>query len=114
MLSVFPELLFLSTFAPLAMRIALVAVLALTAWQQTSRPGLLAKGSAFIQVVAAAALIAGAWTQPTALAVAIWLAASVFVRDMRTFPRSTVALAVVMALSLVVTGPGAFSFDLPL
>lgn len=114
MLSIFPELLFLSTFSALALRLSLVAILGLTAWQHVSRRELLVRGWALLEIAAAAALLAGAWTQPVALIAAVWLFASLFVKEMRLFQKSTIALAIVMALSLVVTGPGAFAFDLPL
>lgn len=114
MLSLFPELLFLAPFSALALRLALSVLLALTAWAHSSRPGGLAKAWAFFEIVVATALFSGAWTQAGALVAVVWLFASLFVREMRTFPQSTIILALVVALSLVVTGPGAFSIDLPL
>lgn len=114
MLSVFPELLFLAPFSALALRLSLAVILALTAWAHASRPAILPRVWAVGEVAAAAALVAGAWTQPVALLVAMWLIAGLYVRDMRMFPKSTVILALIMCLSLVVSGPGAFAFDLPL
>ncbi len=114
MLSLFPEILFLAPFAALILRVALALLLALTAWAHVSRPETLARAWALIEMAAAVALLLGAWTQAAALAAAVWLFASLFVREMRIFPKSTVILALIIALSLVLTGPGPFSFDLPL
>ncbi len=114
MLSLFPDLLFLAPFSALALRVALAALLALTAWRHVSEPQNLARAWAILEIAAAVAIFVGAWTQAAALAAAVWLFASLFVKEMRAFPKSTAVLAIIIALSLVVTGPGPFSFDLPL
>lgn len=114
MLSLFPELLFLAPFSALVLRLSLTVLLGLTAWAHVSRPSMLMRAWALGEVVLAAALLVGAWTQPAALIAAVWLFASIFVRDMRLFSKSTVILAIIICLSLAVTGPGAFAFDLPL
>lgn len=114
MLSLFPELLFLAPFSALALRLSIAVLLSLTAWGHVSRPRMLMRAWALGEVVLAAALLVGAWTQPAALIAAVWLFSSIFVRDMRLFSRSTIILAIVVCLSLAVTGPGAFAFDLPL
>jgi hypothetical protein len=114
MLVTFPEILFLAPFSALALRVVLAVLLGLAAWAHAERPQALPRAWALLEAGATIALIGGAWTQPVALVVAVWLFASLFVRDMRIFPQSTVLLALVMALSLVVTGAGALAFDLPL
>jgi uncharacterized membrane protein YphA (DoxX/SURF4 family) len=114
MLSLFPEVLFLAPFAALLLRVALAVFLALTAWAHMSRPEILARAWALVEIAAALALFVGAWTQAAALIASVWLFASLFVPQMRAFPSSTVLLAIVIALSLVVTGPGPYSLDLPL
>ncbi len=114
MLSIFPEILFLAPFAALALRLSLAATLLFTAWAHVSRPETLPRIWALIEAATAVSLMVGAWTQPVALFAAAWLFASMFFHDMRIFPKSSVALALIIALSLVVTGPGAFALDLPL
>lgn len=114
MLSIFPEVLFLAPFAALALRLSLAAVLLFTAWAHVSHPDTLPRVLALVEAAAAVALLVGAWTQPVALFAAAWLFASMFFHDMRLFPKSTIALALIIALSLVVTGPGTFALDLPL
>lgn len=114
MLSIFPEILFLAPFAALVLRLSLAVMLTLVAWAHVSRPETLPRIWAVIEIATAAALVVGAWTQVAALLAVPWLFASLFLRSMRVFPKSTVVLALVIALSLVVTGPGAFALDLPL
>ncbi|TSC63196.1 MAG: hypothetical protein Athens041674_303 [Parcubacteria group bacterium Athens0416_74] len=114
MLSIFPEILFLAPFAALALRLSLTVVLLITAWAHVSRPETLPRVWALAEAAAAVSLLVGAWTQPVALFAAAWLFASMFFHGMRIFPKSTIALALIIALSLVVTGPGAFALDLPL
>lgn len=114
MLSLFPELLFLSPFAPLVIRAALGAFLLAEGWSQTARHDVYARIVGWCEILIAAALLAGAWTQAVALLAALALALSLALPRLRAFPKSTIALALAMALTLVVTGPGAFAFDLPL
>lgn len=114
MLSLFPELLFLAPFSALLLRLALAAICALSAWAHLGRSQNSARAWGVLEMALAAALIAGAWTQAVALIAIVWLLASLYVRDIRMFPKSTVVLALIIALSLLVTGPGAFAFDLPL
>lgn len=114
MLVTFPELLFLAPLSAMLLRASLALLLACTAWVHASQPGMLARAWAAVEIIAAVALAAGAYTQPTALAAAVWLFAGLFVSEMRVFPKSTLVLAIVVALSLVGTGAGAFAFDLPL
>lgn len=116
MLSLFPELLFLTPFAPLVLRVALAVLLAYDGWHTISRPGFSARFAGISSFVIAALLIAGAWTQPIALLFVIGYTVYLFrpYGPTSVLPRSTIALAIAMALTLVVTGPGVFSFDLPL
>lgn len=65
-------------------------------------------------MVAAILLLAGAWIQLIAVVVFLALIAELFIAQVRTYPKSTIMLALVMCLSLLVTGAGAIAFDLPL
>jgi uncharacterized membrane protein YphA (DoxX/SURF4 family) len=63
-------------------------------------------------------LFVGAWTQIAAILAALGFAKmSYFSPSMpryASFPRSTYALLIAISLSLLITGAGAFAFDLPL
>jgi uncharacterized membrane protein YphA (DoxX/SURF4 family) len=113
MLSLFPSLLFLAPFAALFIRVAVAIALVLASWKQMSEGGAVARTLGVLEFVAAAALFVGFWTQAAAL-LAILLFVAMLLIPNRPYPESTLLLALVMALTLVVTGPGAFAFDLPL
>ena len=114
MLSLFPQILFLAPFAALLIRLALVVVLAIAAWNHMSRRDTLLNTWSLLEFAAAAALLIGLWVQAVALLAFLGLVLTLFIPKMRVFPKSTMALACVLALSLVVTGAGAIAFDLPL
>ncbi len=114
MLSLFPQLLFLTPFAALAIRLALAVFFALAAWQHMAHRDALTRTLSAVEVAVAVALFVGAWTQPAALIGLIAMAAGLLVPKMRHYPMSTIILMCVMLATLVVTGPGKFAFDLPL
>ena len=114
MLSVFPEILFLSPLAPLLIRVALGGVFAYTAWTHMKSADNTTRVLSIIEGVAAILLVVGAWTQPAALAALVLLAAHAFMPHLRVVSREATLLALVMAASLLLTGAGAFAFDLPL
>ncbi|OGG57932.1 hypothetical protein A2853_03325 [Candidatus Kaiserbacteria bacterium RIFCSPHIGHO2_01_FULL_55_17] len=114
MLTIFPEILFLSPLAPFLIRIALAVLFGSVSWSHVQRLDALVRTLAVLEAAIAVLLAVGAWTQPAALVasaiVVLWLA----LPNMRATAVSTALLALIMALSLVVTGAGAFAFDLPL
>lgn len=114
MLSLFPELLFLAPFSAFALRVTLAVVLSMSAWGRVSMKDAVSRTVAVVEIALAVALVVGAWTQAAALATAVWMLIMLFVPRMRIFPLSTVAIALVISLSIIVTGPGAFAFDFPL
>jgi hypothetical protein len=114
MLSIFPEILFLSPFAPLIIRAALGVLIASGGWSKTASSDATTRITGFCEILLAGVLLVGAWTQIAAIVATLWLVTSLLFPQFRVFPRSTAALALAMALSLIVTGPGAFAFDLPL
>ncbi len=113
MLSVFPEILFLSPVAPFLIRLALAALFAHAAWNHVQRTEAASRVLSLFEVAAGVALAVGAWTQPAALLGAIIAIVYLF-QPAPTYQKSTVLLALVMCLSLIFTGAGAFAFDLPL
>lgn len=114
MLSIFPEILFLSPFAATLIRIALALLFAYAALEHLKRADLSSRTLAVFELVAAGLLLAGAWTQPAALLGAVIAAIWYFQPTSRVVALSSIFLAFIMSLSLVLTGPGAFAFDLPL
>ena len=114
MLSLFPEILFLAPFSAFLIRVALALLLGLAAWKHFSHDEPSLRIFGILEIAAAAALLAGAWTQGVALLAFIGTALSFVFPRLRAYPLSTTLLALVMFLSLVVTGAGVLSFDLPL
>lgn len=114
MLSVFPEILFLSPLAPFLIRLALGGVFVFAASAHMQGPSMLLRAFSVIEIVLAILLIAGAWTQLAALGALIVITVHIFAPSLRTASLGVALLALPMALSLLVTGGGAFAFDLPL
>jgi hypothetical protein len=114
MLSLFPELLFLSPFAAFLIRIALAAVFGWSALSRIRHGGALLKAFGVIDALLAAAFLVGFSTQLAAIIGAICTAAWLIKTDWNPYPKSTAALALVMCASLLVLGAGPFAFDLPL
>ena len=115
MLSLFPNILWLAPFSILFFRVALACTLAYSAWQHFSSSADTSKRTfGALEIAAAAAIVAGAWTQPAALGASMVLIAELALPRLRVVALGTALLALVMAVSLILTGPGTFSFDLPL
>ena len=111
--TIVPDLIFLTIFAHALLRLALSGMFAYNAWTNASRPGVALRLFGFLEIVVAAALFVGAWTQAFASLAALLLIVSLARPQFRLWPRSTVALMLVIAIALIATGPGAFAFDLP-
>ena len=114
MLSVFPDVLFLSPFAATIIRVSLAILFAYAAWRHLERTDIASRTLGGFEILAAGFLAAGAWTQPGALLGVIISAIWYFQPSSRIFVLSTTLLAIVMSFSLILMGPGAFAFDLPL
>jgi hypothetical protein len=124
MLNFFPELLFLAPFSALLIRLSTATVFIYLSTQHLKNAGLLARAFGALEGLCAALLFLGLYTQLTAI-LGMVLGATLIVRKEYTLPLSTLLLAVIMSLSLLVTGAGPFtitigstvlplSFDLPL
>ncbi len=114
MLALLPQILFLGMFGASLIRVSVAVMLGYSAWKTVSRPDTAVRTFAVLEVATAAALFVGAWTQAFAIVAVIMLAISLALPQFRAWPRSTVALMLIMALTLIVTGPGALAFDYPL
>lgn len=115
MLSLFPELLFLAPFSALLLRAVLVYFLLKAAYKHVSRtPEIMPRMVAAIEVGASLLLLLGAYAQLGAL-LSLFLAGFWLVHPrIRPVPHSTAALLFFISLSILITGPGAFAFDIPL
>lgn len=115
MLSLFPQILFLAPFSAFVIRLALACVFAIMAWRHFSAPENSLRALGALEIAAAAALALGTWTQGVALAGTVRVVLDIVFPRLRVLPLSTMLLALVMLLSLIVTGAGVFfAFDLPL
>lgn len=132
MLSVFPEILFLSPFAATILRIAVAGVFLYAATKQAQESGALSevpaqvigKGawivwvSVIFDVIVGVMLLAGIYTQVAALAGMVGVGAALLLGPLYLeripLSRGVAALTFVILLSLLLTGAGAFAFDLPL
>ncbi len=115
MLSLFPDILYLAPFSIFFIRIALATTLAYSAWQHFSnRSDASSRLLGALEVAAAVGIAIGAWTQVGGVAASLIFIGVIALPRLRVVALGTALLALVMALSLIVTGPGVFSFDLPL
>lgn len=132
MLSVFPQILFLAPLSATLLRVAAAFTFAYVVWKQAEHREDLARirfpivGSGMwivwlsiiIEGSIALALFVGIYTQVAALLGAIAAAKYVFWKKYAPtavpLTRGTSLLLLVVTLSLLVTGAGAFAFDLPL
>jgi len=114
MLSLFPEILFLAPFSALLLRLALAFVFAYAAWTHVSRGEMLVRALGVAEIAVAVALFTGSWTQAGALAGIVVAALWLFSPSWSTYARGTVLLSLAICVSLLVTGAGAFAFDMPL
>ncbi|MBI5645107.1 hypothetical protein HY970_03340 [Candidatus Kaiserbacteria bacterium] len=114
MLSLFPEILFLSPFSAFLIRLALAGIFANAAWRHVREADITTRGSAVLEIAVATALFVGAWTQLTAIVGLVLIGLHIAIPQLRTTARGTALLMIVLCLSLLVTGAGAFAFDLPL
>jgi uncharacterized membrane protein YphA (DoxX/SURF4 family) len=115
MLSVFPELLFLAPFSAFVIRVSIACLFALAAYSHArATPSIFIYILAALEILAALSLAIGYYAQMGALfgilVVGVWF----IVRTTRPYSLSTALLMLVMSLSILVTGPGALAFDLPL
>jgi len=114
MLSLFPQLLFLAPVSALLIRLALALLFALSSWRHVLSPSLSVRVFAFVEITLAALLATGAATQAVALLAGVVVLAGFAFPNYTIAPRTALLLALVMCVSLLLTGAGAFAFDLPL
>jgi uncharacterized membrane protein YphA (DoxX/SURF4 family) len=113
-LSFFPSLLSYQLFAPFALRLVLGIILILWAYKKFGNQ----KVYAIVEGTVGILLIIGLYTQLAVLIVSIGLITLIIkkikVKAFLTDGVNYYLILLVIALSLLVTGPGRFAFDLPL
>lgn len=114
MLSIFPEILFLAPLSATLIRIALGITLGFVAWKHLNTTDTLGRALGVAEGATALLFIAGMWTQPATLVGIVIFFIHTAIPRFRTLPLSTALLFLVMCVSLLFTGAGAFAFDLPL
>ncbi len=114
MFSVFPELLWLTPLTFVLIRLSVALMFGYAAWKHVFHGAPWLRALGILELVVAAGIFVGAWTQVAAAVGALTLIVWLFVGKMRPFTRIETLLALVMCASLVVTGAGLFAFDLPL
>ena len=114
MLSMWPELLFLAPFAAFFIRIALSFLFLVVATSRVRSANRTLQAFATADLCIAAALFFGIQTQFVSLMALFCIGTWLSVPRFRPLPQSTNALAFVMALTLIITGPGPFAYDWPL
>lgn len=112
MFATFPQLLFLAPLSALLIRVSLALIFAYSAWHHAHKHNALILS--ILEVCLAGLLVVGAWTQPIGLVSVVPIILMLSASSHRTLPKSTLFLSLILCLSLVVTGAGAFAFDLPL
>ncbi|MDQ5893084.1 MAG: hypothetical protein QG640_94 [Patescibacteria group bacterium] len=119
MLSIFPSLLAFEGFAPLLLRLTIGAVFALWAYGKLKKR-ISSQDISFgvVEAIIALGLILGVYTQLAALAAAIILGFRLIQKiQQKAFLTDGVnyyLILFIISLTLLLTGPGFFAFDLPL
>lgn len=120
MLSIFPSLLSWSELSPFLIRMTLAAVFIYSAYRalQDRKISDREKIVSAVEGIAAILLIIGLWTQAAALFLTldliIRLVEKIFNRAFLTKGVNYYFLLLIMAITLLLTGPGIFSIDFPL
>ncbi len=120
MLSLFPSLLAYEQLSPLILRVILGITVVYFGYRHTRRPsgGTNSKIQGILEIVIAAFVLVGLFTQAAALIIALALALKLIMKvRSRAFLTDGVnyyLLLLAIAISIMVTGPGWFAFDVPL
>lgn len=119
MLSIFPSLFALEGFAPLLLRLTIGAVFALWAYGKLKkRTDAQNTGLGIVEALVAISLIIGLLTQLSALVAAIILGVRLVQKiQKKAFLTDGVnyyLILFIISITLLLTGPGFFAFDLPL
>jgi len=115
MFNLFPEVLYLAPLSAFLIRASLAALFAVAAYKH-SRVVQYPSGyiTVAVEVLVVISLAFGYYAQLGALVGFFTIGAWFVVSSWRPFPKSTIILALMMCLSVFITGAGAFAFDLPL
>lgn len=120
MLSVFPDLLSYQMVAPLLIRLTLASVFLYWSYKTLvkSKPNTDQKVLSLVEGLLALLLVIGLWTQVSALALALDIITRLLQKHTRKHFLSDginyYLILLILAISLLFTGPGFLSIDLPL
>ena len=114
MFTLLPQLLFLTPLSATLIRVAAAIGFGYVAWKHLGQTETTLRTAAIIEGMCAILLLVGATTQIAAIAGFVILLVHGYLPKLRVLPTSSILLLSVLCLSLVATGAGAFSFDLPL
>jgi uncharacterized membrane protein YphA (DoxX/SURF4 family) len=114
MLSMFPQLLWLTPFSFVLMRLVAAIALAYGSWKHVFHGTRIVRAFGILELALAVLIFVGAYTQAAALIGALVMLCWIFIHRIRPVSRVEALLLLVIALSLVVTGSGPYAFDLPL
>lgn len=122
MLSLWPELYNFAYFAPLGLRLALGLIFLRQGVLIIARPNLLglplARLIGLFEFILGALVIIGLWLQPVLVLIILELIGYIFLRKVfnsrLAWSYIEIFLMVMIALALIVLGPGLLAFDLPL
>ncbi len=120
MLSIFPDLLAWQMISPLIIRLTLASIFIYWSYKTIfkSSPDIRQKIVSLIEAVAGILLFVGLWTQLAALVLAIDLAVRLYKKysskALFTDGINYYFILLILAISLLFTGPGFASIDLPL
>ena len=114
-LTIFPELLNYSFFAPTFLRLAAGVLILFAGLERRNKEY---KGLSVVYIITSILIITGLYTQVAVLAGIVLIKFEYYMaRKSGSLTREKTALTIIMIvilLSLLLTGPGAFAFDLPL
>src|SRR5665213_496805 len=115
LLSLLPQLFFLAPLAYVLIRGALAALLFVAIKMQwPSQAELWTRVLIGVEGVTGLALVLGASTQVAAIIALLIFIYWIVRPTTRPYPLSTVLLAIVLAITIIVSGAGLFAIDLPL
>lgn len=114
MFSLFPQLLWLTPFSFVLMRIAITIVFGYAAWKHVFHGAPWLRALGILELIVGVGIFLGSLTQAAAVLGALVLLVWLLFSKARPLTRGEALLALVMCLSLIVTGAGPFAIDLPL
>jgi len=96
------------------MRLTAAVAFGYGSWKHIFHGSRALRALGIIELAIGVILLVGAWTQAVALLGLLVILGWIFIHRTRPVSRVEALLLLIIVLSLVVTGPGPYAFDLPL